>query len=327
MTNFITQTIEPWMPPGALKAKADYAAIAQTVGWTRLPLYRYNDTRFDQATLIAHIQEWLAPVKANNLVVHQFPTYMSAQFEQLFVATLQERQVRQALVIHDIEPLRLNKLDPWEFDVLKQYDTLIVHSDAMRHRLQAAGITSHFIIQPLFDYLGASVTPARFSTQINFAGTFQKSPWLQTYRAAPITLFGAKPKKWRAVDFPENIAYQGNFDPDEIINQLTQGFGLIWDDDFDDKTYQTYTKYNAPHKASLYLRAGLPLIAWSESAIGQLITTHNLGFTIDHLSELTDKLARVSAADFSTWQANGAVIAEKLQQGLYTKATLTTLTT
>ncbi|WP_459525125.1 sugar transferase [Leuconostoc lactis] len=327
MTNFITQTIEPWMPPGALKAKADYATIAQTFGWTRLPLYRYNDTRFDQATLMAHIQDWLAPVKANDLVVHQFPTYMSAQFEQLFVATLQARQVQCALVIHDIEPLRLNKLVPWEFDVLKQYDTLVVHSQAMQQRLQAAGIMTRYVIQPLFDYLGVSGTPARFSTQINFAGTFQKSPWLQTYRATPITLFGAKPKKWRTVDFPDNITYQGNFDPDELINQFTAGFGLIWDDDFDDKTYQTYTKYNAPHKASLYLRAGLPLVAWSESAIGQLITTQNLGFTIDHLSDLADRLALVTATDFANWQTNGAVIAEKLRQGLYTKATLTALTT
>lgn len=43
MTNFITHTIEPWMPPGALKAKADYASIAAATGWKILPLERYND--------------------------------------------------------------------------------------------------------------------------------------------------------------------------------------------------------------------------------------------------------------------------------------------
>ena len=45
MSNFITHTIEPWMPPGALKAKADYAHIADQSGWTVLPLARYNDAR------------------------------------------------------------------------------------------------------------------------------------------------------------------------------------------------------------------------------------------------------------------------------------------
>lgn len=325
MTNFITQTIEPWMPPGALKAKADYAQIAQTAGWSLLPLYRYNDARFDEATLTAHISEWLTPIMPNDLVVHQFPTYMSAQFEQHFVAALKSRQAHCALVIHDIEPLRLNKLAPWEFDVLNQYETIVVHSDAMAQRLREAGVTSNMINQIFFDYLGDPVSPASFSRQINFSGTFQKSPWLTTYTDVPITLFGAKPKKWQAIDFPENIAYQGNFDPDDILNQLHTGFGLIWDNDFDDKTYQSYTQYNAPHKASLYLRAGLPLIAWSQSAIGQLITTYDLGLVIDDLSELAAQIRHVTPAQYRTWQAHGAVIADNLRHGVYTKTSLNAL--
>lgn len=327
MTNFITHTIEPWMPPGALKAKADYATIAQETGWTLLPLHRYNDARFDADTLIAHINDWLAPVQANDLVVHQFPTYMSAQFEQKFVATLQARHIHCALVIHDIEPLRLNKTDPWEYDVLNQYETIIVHSAAMGQRLRAFGITSKLIIQPFFDYLGERVSPATFSLQVNFAGTFQKSPWLQTYKDTPIMLFGSLPKKWQTLDLPENIAYQGNFDPDIILSHLTAGFGLIWDNDFEDKTYQTYTKYNAPHKASLYLIAGLPLIAWSESAIGQLVIKHNIGLTINDLSELRHRLNHITPAQYATWQTNSANIAENIRQGAYTKASLSALTT
>ncbi|MEX0380208.1 sugar transferase [Leuconostoc sp. MS02] len=326
MTYYITHTIEPWMPAGALKAKSDYATIAVALGWQELPLMRYNDARFDNETRLKNISEWLVTVKPNDLVLHQFPTYMSADFERQLVHTLKHRNVRRAILIHDIEPLRLIKQDAWEFQVLNQYDFVIVHSKTMQQRLQAAGVHTNFIVQPLFDYLSETRPVALFSRHINFAGTFQKSPWLQNYTGPKLTLFGSKPKKWQTVNFPTTITYQGNFDPEEIVNQLTDGFGLIWDNDFDNKTYQTYTRYNTPHKASLYLRAGLPLIAWSQSAIGQFIINHELGFVIDNLSDLDFKLREVDQKQYYLWQVNTQIIADRLRHGDYTQDTLRQLT-
>ncbi|ADG40624.1 MULTISPECIES: sugar transferase [Leuconostoc] len=322
MTHFITHTIEPWMPLGALKAKSDYADIAVASGWTSLPIYRYNDARYSDDTRMTHLNEWLTPVKSNDLVLHQFPTYMSADLENAFVTKLNQNKIRSAVLIHDIEPLRLNKTSTWEFDVLNRYDTIIVHSEAMKKRLQAAGITSQFIIQSFFDYLSHPVPVAQFSHRINFAGTFQKSPWLQTYTGPQLTLFGSKPKKWQHINLPTTIDYQGNFDPDRIVSHLYDGFGLIWDNDFDDKTYQTYTKYNAPHKASLYLRAGLPLIAWSQSALGQLIVTSHIGLVIDNLDDLSVALKKVDRQQYLLWQTNIKKISENLRLGMYTRQTL-----
>lgn len=326
MTHFITHTIEPWMPLGALKAKSDYAKIAVSDGWTRLPIQRYNDTRYSAKVRLDHINDWLTPVKSTDIVLHQFPTYMSADFEYDFVTMLQQKGIQSAVLIHDIEPLRLLKTDVWEFDVLNQYDTIIVHSKAMQARLEVAGITSRFIIQPLFDYLSATVPTAQFSHRVNFAGTFQKSPWLKTYTGPRLTLFGSKPKKWQHVSLPDTIDYQGNLDPDQIVSYLHDGFGLVWDNDFDDKTYQNYTKYNAPHKASLYLRAGLPLIAWSHSALGQLIMAKHIGFVIDDLDDLSNQLKQIDRQQYLIWQKNSHNISNHLRLGTYTRQTLTQLT-
>lgn len=321
MTYFITHTIEPWMPLGALKAKSDYAQIAQTQGWTILPIARYNDVLFDDETRQNHIKNWLNTVKADDTVIHQFPSYMSCHFEQQWVQEINKRSARSIVLIHDIEPLRLVKTDAWELSVLKQYNTIIVHSEAMANALRRMSVNSTFIIQPLFDYLGEVHNLASYSHLINFAGTFQKSPWLKDYDGPEINLFGSVPKKWRDFVFPNQVSYHGNFDPGDILNQLTSGFGLIWDNDFEDKTYQSYTKYNAPHKASLYLRAGLPLIAWQQSALAAIIKQYDIGLTINKLTDLK-KIDDISLDQYHTWQKNIYPIASQLAQGFFTKQTL-----
>ncbi|TYC47478.1 sugar transferase [Leuconostoc litchii] len=321
MTNYITQTIEPWMPQGALKAKSDYAKIAADFNWHTIPLERYNDKRFDDVVRQKKIHSWLSKIKPGDHVIHQFPTYMSADFEHMFLKTLKETNVHTTILIHDIEPLRLIKNDPWELGVLNSYDTLIVHSQAMYDELVHLGIHTSAIIQPFFDYLGSVTENAYFSHKINFAGTFQKSPWLKDYAGPQISLFGSKPKKWAGVEFPGSVDYCGNFDPVNILNGFHDGFGLLWDSDFEDKTYQTYTKFNAPHKASLYLRAGLPLIAWHKSAIGHLIKEYNIGFVIDSLDQI-EEVFEVSQVKYATWQKNITPLAEQLQNGYFTQQTL-----
>lgn len=325
MTKYVTQTIEPWMPLGALKAKADYATIASYSGWQVLPIERYNDTRFDNQILHDKIKHWLSKVQSKDVVIHQFPSYMSKNFELSFVNMLHHLDIKSAVLIHDIEPLRLEKTFVWEFELLKKYDTVIVHSEAMKARLQEAGVSTNYIIQPFFDYLGKTPTLATYNKSINFAGTFQKSPWLQNPLAFSINLFGSIPKKWQNIELPQNINYCGNFDPEDIVEQLQGGFGLIWDSDFEDKTYQTYTKYNTPHKASLYLKAGLPLIAWKESEIGKLIVKFNIGFVISNLDDIPDIIANTSSNQFALWQKNILPLRSNISEGVNTQNTLAQL--
>lgn len=65
-----------------------------------------------------------------------------------------------------------------------------------------------------------------------------------------------------------------------------------------------YLKYNTPHKASFYLRAGLPIIVWRQSAIAQLVEERNAGIAVNSLTELTEVLKSVTPADYKALKAS-----------------------
>ncbi len=54
-----------------------------------------------------------------------------------------------------------------------------------------------------------------------------------------------------------------------------------------------------PTKASFYLRAGLPIIVWKESAIAPLVEEKGVGFAINSLKELPGRLASISEEEYA----------------------------
>ena len=76
-----------------------------------------------------------------------------------------------------------------------------------------------------------------------------------------------------------NICYHGSFDPDELPFVLEGSFGLVWDGDSAETcsgVYGQYLKVNNPHKCSLYLATGLPVIVWKESTVARIVKKQSL---------------------------------------------------
>ena len=97
-----------------------------------------------------------------------------------------------------------------------------------------------------------------------------------------------------AVAKDKNIIWHGFMNADDFIKQVRGNFGLVWDGDSLEEChgdFGSYLKYNTPHKASFYLRAGLPIIVWKESAIAPLVEEKGVGFAINSLKELPGRLA------------------------------------
>lgn len=89
---------------------------------------------------------------------------------------------------------------------------------------------------------------------------------------------------------------------DDFIKQVRGNFGLVWDGDSLEEChgdFGSYLKYNTPHKASFYLRAGLPIIIWKESAIASLVEERGVGFAINSLKELPICLKNISTEEYS----------------------------
>ncbi|WP_094784631.1 hypothetical protein [Pseudolactococcus reticulitermitis] len=274
----MTHTLEPWMPVGATKPKDDIAKIATEIGWNRLEI--------DRATQETTADNLVSNLTASDIVVHQFPSYLSLAFEENFQQAVQETGAKFIILIHDFEPLRLSARQDSdrEYALLNRADGLIVHTTEMA---KALNIPIPTFILGLFDYLTDSQIPDRNPSQnLIFAGTLTKAPWLKNF-PLPIKVFGNLPRKWSPADLAPTLKLQDILPQDSAPAELPDGIGLVWDtDDTENTHYQTYQRLNSPHKLSLYLAAELPVILPSFSPFADFITQHHLGISLDDLSQL-----------------------------------------
>ena len=113
--------------------------------------------------------------------------------------------------------------------------------------------------------------------------------------------------------------------PSELPQRLCHGFGLVWDgDDLDACTgeWGEYLRWNNPHKLSLYLASGLPVVTWSEAATADFIKEHDVGFTVSSLRDLPGEFAQIPKERYSEMQSNARKLAEKLRSGYFLTAAM-----
>ena len=115
--------------------------------------------------------------------------------------------------------------------------------------------------------------------------------------------------------------------PDELPGALEGSWGLVWDSQSVDSCIGptgNYLRYNNPHKASLYLSSGLPLIVWADSALAAFVRDNRVGICIDSLKELRRLIDRISSKEYAEMVANSSRLAENLRSGYYTRVAMET---
>lgn len=99
-------------------------------------------------------------------------------------------------------------------------------------------------------------------------------------------------------------------------------FGLIWDGE-DINTCSglngNYMRYNNPHKLSLYIASGIPVITWKEAAIADFIIKNDIGICVESLSEIDEKLDRLSLERYNEILHNVYKVQEKVVNGCMIK--------
>lgn len=78
-----------------------------------------------------------------------------------------------------------------------------------------------------------------------------------------------------------------------------------------------YLQYNNPHKTSLYIRCGLPVIIWSKAALAPFVRKHQIGFCIDSLEELETILSHLTLEQYAEMQARVAEVSSQLKSGYF----------
>lgn len=299
--------------------------------------YQTIDLKFNLHSKLKKIfyKYWSIPrfFKKNNFdtIVFQYPAYSEFLMVKIMDSIKKYTDAKLYLIIHDIESLRMyqDRHDYVQHEIqwLNQADGLVVHNQHMQRWLKDKGVTGEMVNLNLFDYKNEQTlnNNTKFSRSICFAGNLKKAQFLSLLTLKnTLNVFGPNPQK----DYNKGVNYKGQFSPDELPKYLTENFGLVWDGtslDRCDGVFGEYMKYNSPHKVSLYLSSGIPIIIWKQAALADYITNNNLGIAIDNLENLDQVLDNISETQFSNMKQNAVNIASKLRTGQFTLSALKTL--
>ncbi|WP_455107226.1 hypothetical protein [Porphyromonas sp.] len=319
------------------KAPTDVEKILATCGYESC----YLNLRLDQpGYLRAPLVFWdlfraiLSIPKGGELCV-QYPV-TSLFFHWYWL--LQRRSVRLIAVIHDLESFRYTgALSVEEQIQLSRFDSIIAHTPAMKELLVANGISSkHIQVLDLFDYLAPEPPVYTLGYQqhmprvVCFAGNLEKSLFLPDLKqivspSLHISLYGVGLSE--EVKLSDELRFEGKFSPDDL-SLLRGHYGLVWDGDSIETCagrIGEYLQINAPHKASLYIAAGLPLIVWSHSAIAPYVLEHQLGIAIDSLMELPERLASIDWDQYTCFCKAVREKQSKINQGQHLRDIISAL--
>lgn len=262
------------------------------------------------------------------------PIYLNKKYIDVLKKAKQKRKLKLAFIIHDLDSIR--KMFPeaaadFEYIDHTMYeiaDFVIAHNESMKQYLIHEGVNSEKIFDlQIFDYLtehDPEDKKVRYSKTLNIAGNLDtnKCKYIKELnnldKTVNVNLYGLNFNK--EILNSESIHYKGAFPADEIPMQLTEGFGLVWDgDSINGCTGNTgdYLRFNNPHKLSLYLVSGLPVIIWSKAAEASFVRKNNVGIVVDSVQDFSNAFDRLSEKQYNDMVENAKKISRGLRKGEY----------
>lgn len=254
-------------------------------------------------------------------IFFQFPSYSRTLMDSFVNNVRHYTDAKLIFIVHDLESLRNFSYDttykPEELKWLKEADGLIVHNPSMVKWLKGNGVHTPMVDLGFFDYLNPQPinTNAKLDGSICFAGNLKKAGFLAKLpRELSLDVFGPNFN----AKLQDKVNYKGVYSPDELPKYLKEDFGLIWDGDSINECsglFGNYLRYNCPHKASLYLSSGLPIIVWKEAAIAEYVNHYNLGYTVTSLNDIPGILGSLSEDKYLTMKGNVLKMGAQLRDG------------
>ena len=268
-------------------------------------------------------------------VIVQYPLNINFIDKALLRHLLKRKKAKLILLVHDL--LSIQGFDPGkkiedEISEFNDSDGIITHNQAMSEFLQKNGLNVKQSSIDFFDYYsnendGSDSRPDHVK-HIIFAGNLAKSKFLlQIPRMEDLTwdIFGAGMSSERLPNF---VNFHGPVAPENLPSVLPRGWGLVWDGDRADAISGgggEHLKINSPHKASLYLASGLPLIVWQKSALAALVKEKNLGIAVNSLQEIGSKIHAIDKSEFLTMQKSVEEYSKLIRNGGMLKNALSNL--
>ena len=306
------------------KAPADINAILAREGFDVLTNnYMLRNRKFRLPLILITPLAQSVRIRRGSQLFFQHP-YDTAHdaikvMNKILLRLLRCKNVTTVVLVHDIESIRFGEKPlADEVALLNSFDTVIAHSPAMKSLLEANGLKVPCKVLGLFDYLvtKTNVQPRTRDGGVCYAGNLEKSTFISALVdvAIPFHLYGSASSN---IPVCKNVAYEGRFASDDL-SSLKGGWGLVWDGDGMTRcsgTLGDYLAYNSPHKASMYLCAGLPLIVPSWSAVASIVRDNGLGIVVDNLKQVQESIASITEDEYKSMLVAVSAYADDLMHG------------
>lgn len=315
------------------KAKTDIEAVMDTLGYVNIGLKQGRSKNAVKAYFITlfSVLKGVMSLKKGDTLVLQYPL---KKYYDFVVKQANRRGVKVITVIHDLGSFRRKKLSvAQEVKRLNRSYAVVVHSPAMKRWLEEKGVTSRLVVLGLFDYLSDStpVVHEGINTgrpRLMFAGNVGPvaNKWIyelgKNEPDVELVLYGGGMD--HAAKTP-NMKEMGFVDSDTLISSAQGDYGVVWYGSSLDEgagPLGDYLQYNAPHKTSLYLRAGIPVIIWDKAALADIVTESGVGIAVPTLRNIGEVLQKVTPEQYAAMRQNAAAIAGKLATGSFIRKAL-----
>lgn len=320
------------------KATLDISVIAERLGFEKLNL----QMRTTKAGYIAKLQRQIGYLKdwnncynsidKNSIVLLQHPFhYPQVTREKCLYDLKKKKNVKIISLVHDVEKLRKFRYTPYyekEFQVMLNIaDVIIVHNEEMKKFFMDLGVHEKKLVNlQIFDYLQPDYLEEKkciYEKSITIAGNLDTTKCkyiaeLGKIKKVGINLYG--PNYNSKMNNSPNVWYRGSFPVDEIPKHLNSGFGLVWDGNSIDRCQGNageYLRYNNPHKLSLYLSSGLPVVIWEEAAEAKFVKAYKLGICVKNLLDLEKIFQSLTEEEYQKMLVSVNEISIKLKNGYF----------
>ena len=324
------------------KATRDVSLIAETVGYEPVIIR----SRESQGTIIGKAKRQILfcqefrkayqKIPKNAIVLLQHPFHHVQLSRERILRKLKKRKrVSFICFVHDIQEIRSDVPDRYykkEFEfMISIADILIVHNKEMFEWFAQRGAEpTRMVVLGMFDYLVPynQKPEPKYDISINIAGNLAQQKSRYVYMLPPdygidIHLFG--PNYQENACHNPYIHYHGVYDPDYIPKEINKGFMLIWDGDSLDEcagNFGDYLQYNIPHKLSLSIASGIPVVIWEKAAVAKFVRDNHLGLVIRNLYELPGKIKSINAYDYKAMTDSVMKVRDRITHGYYTTQAL-----
>lgn len=321
------------------KAVSDVGTIAESLGYQKCFVH-FNNTKDGtlpkierQMTFYHDWNQVYKDIEDHSLVLIQNPYHHGQLTRNKTLGNLKNKKNCHFIsLIHDVEEIRKYRYSDYykeEFEFMRNLsDVFIVHNDKMKEWFIDKGFDADRLVTlEIFDYLQNKETSQYpvFDKSITIAGNLntQKSNYIRELSeldGVEVNLYGSNYDD--SLNTYSFIHYYGSFPASEIPLKLNKGFGLVWDGSSIDGCKGPageYLKYNNPHKLSLYLSSGIPVVIWDQAAEAQFVRDHHVGITVSSLRQLPAVFETMTEELYKDMCKNVQALSNKLKAGYYTK--------